>query len=221
MNTDNNDYAVLFAIVNYGMGSKVIRIAKECGVYSGTIMFGMGTVNNRLLERLALADVRKEIVFVIDKEHTIADALTELNDKLEFEKPNHGIAFSIPVSTFLRSASLKYTADLQRGVEGNMYKAIFVVVDQGKAEEVVDSAKEAGARGATIIKARGSGIHETAMVFSMPIEPEKEIALILAKSSIAEDIVSNVREALNIDEPGKGIIFVLDVADTRGLVSSE
>lgn len=98
-----------------------------------------------------------------------------------------------------------------------MYKAIFTIVDRGKGENVMDAAKEAGAKGGTIINGRGSGIHETEVLFSMPIEPEKEIVMILAEDHLVNAIVSSIREKLEIDEPGKGIMFLLDVNKTYGL----
>lgn len=61
------------------------------------------------------------------------------------------------------------------GIENTMYQAVFTVVDKGNAEAVIDAATSAGSRGATIINAKGSGIHENNMLFSMPIEPEKKL----------------------------------------------
>lgn len=100
-----------------------------------------------------------------------------------------------------------------------MYRAIFVVVDKGKAENVMDVAREAGARGGTIINARGSGIHETATFLNMEIEPEKEIVLMLTLTSMTDDIVAAIRDNLRIDEPGQGILFVQEVSETYGLVN--
>ncbi len=59
------------------------------------------------------------------------------------------------------------------GAKNTMYDAIFVVVDKGKAEFVVEAANEAGAKGGTIIHARGAGEYEIEKIFSMEIEPEK------------------------------------------------
>jgi nitrogen regulatory protein PII len=97
------------------------------------------------------------------------------------------------------------------------YKAIFIIVDKGKGESVVDVATDAGAKGATIINARGSGIHETSKLFNMDIEPEKEIVLILSKDEVVQPIVENLCQTLNIDEPGNGIIFVQEVHQTYGI----
>lgn len=104
-----------------------------------------------------------------------------------------------------------------RGAKKTMYSVIFVVVDRGKGENVIDAAKAAGARGGTIIHGRGSGIHESSTVFSIPIEPEKEIVMILCGNELVDPIVDSVREHLKIDEPGNGIIFVQDVSRTYGL----
>ena len=92
-----------------------------------------------------------------------------------------------------------------------------MVVDKGKGESVIDEATKAGSTGGTIIKARGSGIHETSKVFNMDIEPEKEIVIIITEKEKTEDIVNSVRHGLKIDEPGKGIIFVQEVKKAFGL----
>lgn len=99
-----------------------------------------------------------------------------------------------------------------------MYRAVFVIVDKGKGETVMDVAREAGARGGTIVNARGSGIHETAVFLNMEIEPEKEIVLMLTPVDLTERIVTAVREGLRIDEPGNGIIWVQPVNETYGIL---
>ena len=98
-----------------------------------------------------------------------------------------------------------------------MYRAIFTIVDRGRAEDVMDAANEVGAKGGTIINARGSGIHETNKLFSMEIEPEKEMVMILSEKSVVDSIVSSIRKKLDIDKPGKGIIFVQEVSRAYGL----
>lgn len=98
-----------------------------------------------------------------------------------------------------------------------MYHVITTIVDKGKAEDVIDAATKAGSKGGTIINARGSGIHETSKVFSMEIEPEKEIVIILSEADKTEAIVSSIKNELKIEEPGNGIIFVQDVNKTYGI----
>lgn len=217
--TEVSEFELAFIIVNFGKGSKVLQTAKKHGIPGGTIFLGKGTVKNRLLELLAINDVRKEIVILVSDRKTLFQAIEQLDHKFKFSKPNHGIVFTTPVGRVIGARSWQKGTTLKedRGVVKIMYDAITVVVEKGNAELVIDAATEAGSKGGTIINARGSGIHETSKLFSMDIEPEKEMVLILSKKESTDAIVSSIREKLKIDEPGNGIIFIQDVTKTYGL----
>ncbi len=211
-------YELIIVIVNHGFGSKVLKYSKEQGIQGGTIVLGHGTHKRPLLELLELNDTRKEIVLMIAERPVVNEALDYLEEKLKLDKPNHGIAFVVPVSQFLGLGDYEDVKEVPSGgLSMTNYKAIFTIVDKGKGSEVVDSASKGGARGATIINARGSGIHETSKLFNMDIEPEKEIVLILAKEGSIEAILDHICEDLEIDLPGNGIIFVQEVHQTRGI----
>lgn len=205
-------------IINFGLGSKAIKIAKKKGVPGGTVFLGKGTIKSRILELLELNDSRKEVILMIADKATAYQALETLSKELAFHKPNHGIAFTISIANLFGSKKYHSLDDPEKkGKEDTMHQAIFTIVDRGNAENVIEAANQGGARGGTIIKARGSGIHETHTLFSMTIEPEKEMVMIISKNSQTDSIVSSIREHLHIDEPGKGIIFILDVNKTYGL----
>ncbi|HHW12030.1 MAG TPA: P-II family nitrogen regulator [Firmicutes bacterium] len=218
-NSGIDEWVLLCAIVNFGVGSKVINILKQQGVTGGTVFLGKGTVRNHLLEILDLTDIRKEIVLSVTVSSLADQALEALNQQLALHKPHHGIAFTIPVKgqVGVHHPEAPGQSKERRGVIKPMYNAIFTIVDKGKAEEVVEAGKSAGARGATVINARGSGIHETQKLFAMPIEPEKEIVMILAQVELTDAIVSKIKAQLQIEEPGKGIMFILNVDKTYGL----
>lgn len=210
-------YELFCVIVNHGLGSKALRVAKKNGISGGTIMLGRGTVQSRWLKLLELTDIRKEIVLMVGERGMGRTALQAIDHELKFSKPNHGIGFSVPVGAFIGAGHGEYEFQDKEG-DGGMYRAVFVVVDKGKGEAVMDAAREVGARGGTIINARGSGIHETAKFLNMEIEPEKEVVLMLAPAELADKIVTAVRDGLKIDQPGQGIIFVQEVAETWGIV---
>ncbi|AGA68440.1 nitrogen regulatory protein PII [Desulfitobacterium dichloroeliminans LMG P-21439] len=211
------EFELISLVVNHGVGTKVLKFAKQHGISGGTICLGRGTVNNPILKLLDLTDIRKEIVMMIGEKKAAENALAALNEKLALHKPNHGIAFISSVRGFVGHHHSYRHEDESRGAENPMYNAIYTVVDRGMAEDVMEAATKAGSRGGTIINARGSGIHETNTLFSMAIEPEKEIVMILAESSTTEAIITAIRQELHIDNPGHGIIFVLDVNRTYGL----
>ncbi|MGE7367103.1 P-II family nitrogen regulator [Desemzia incerta] len=213
VNTD-----LLCLIVNDGMGSEVIRIAKKNGSSGGTVFYGSGTINNSRLKMFGLDNIRKEIVLMITNDDQSDAILKVLSEKLKLNRPNHGIAFSISLLNVLGRRNSAYDQNAQIGEDDSvMHQAIFVIVERGKAEDVIDAAVEAGSQGGTIISARGSGVNETSRLFGMDIEPEKEIVLILSDKDKVDPIVASISHATEIEKPGNGIIFTIDVKNAKGL----
>lgn len=212
------EFELICCVVNCGHGSKTLGIAKLHGVRGGTICIGTGTIKNKLLEFFDLTDIRKEIVIMIAEKEIALRALDSLNKEMAFHKPNHGIGFSFSLNNFIGTKNCEYhDIEETKVVDETMFNAIFTVVEKGLAEDVIDAATNVGARGGTIINARGSGINETSTLFAMPIEPEKEMVMILANNDITESITAAIRDRLHIDEAGHGIIFVVPLNEVYGL----
>jgi len=218
INCEKSQLQLMCVIVNFGSGSKVLKIAKKSGVLGGTIFLGKGTVRSKILEFLELCDIRKEIVLMVAEKSIGDKAIKNIDQEFQFKKPNHGIAFTSSIKAFLGSGNYCYKDNEEsRGADSIMYKSIFVVVDKGRGALVMDAANKVGARGGTIINARGSGTHETSKVFSMDIEPEKEIVLILSEENITKNIVESIKKDLEIDKPGNGIMFIQDLNEVHGI----
>lgn len=214
----HSESSLLSIIVDFGKGSKMLKELRKLGASGGTFFLGKGTVSNHLLDILGFTEIRKEILLVAieaDKEDLF---LQGLNDKFHLDKSNHGIAFTMPLKYCLGLRNFKTLENpIKDEVKDVEYEAIFTIVDKGLSEEVIEAARAAGARGGTVIYGRGSGTRDKEILFNIHIEPEKEIILILSPIDKAKDIVSAIQDRLDIDEPGKGIIFALDVNKTLGL----
>lgn len=210
-------------VVDIGMGSKILNEAKKLGVTGGTIFLGRGTVKRPILELLGLDEVKKEIAFMISDKKLINKIHEGLTEKFHLDKPNKGIVFSSPVNRIIGLRNCDEVADDSRigGREDMEHEVLFIIVERGLGEEVVDAATSAGSRGATIINARGSGIHENEMFFSMNIEPEKEVVMIIIEKEKSDRVIKAIKEAMHIDEPGKGVMFAMDVSKTSGLVKED
>lgn len=218
MDDSSEGLELICVIVNFGLGSKILKSAKRHGIPGGTIMLGRGTVNNRILDFLGLSDVRKDVIFMAAERQKAYHVLADLNQEYGFDQPNHGIAFTTSICAIFGTKNIVCVSkDQESEAEDTMYHIINIVVDKGKAEEVIAAANEAGSKGGTVVNARGSGIHETSKLFAMEIEPEKEIVIILSEMDKTEGIVSLIRERLKIDEPGNGIIYVQNTNKTCGI----
>jgi nitrogen regulatory protein PII len=94
--------------------------------------------------------------------------------------------------------------------KANNMKALYIVVNAGFADDVVEMARKAGASGATIINARGIGaMHKE--ILGITIDAEKEMILILVDGDTAERIIAIVKEKAGYHSPANGICFVMHV----------
>ena len=97
------------------------------------------------------------------------------------------------------------------------FKIVFAPVKTHKTDAIVDAAKAAGATGATIIPARGTGMHEAKTFFGLTLEDPTDIVLFLLEEHIVKTVLEAVRTAGEFDKPGTGIAFVLPVEEVLGL----
>ncbi len=97
------------------------------------------------------------------------------------------------------------------------HEVIFCIVNAGFSDAVMDAAKEFGARGGTVIHARGTASLEAEKMFGITVQPEKEIVMILVPKEIKEDILHALYRAVGLDTPGQGIAFSMPVDAVVGL----
>ena len=99
------------------------------------------------------------------------------------------------------------------------YKSIVAMVKPDLTDRVVNSAKEVGATGATIISASGTGAHEAKTFFGLSLDIRTDVVIFLVDDEIVELVLSAIKEAGRFKEPGTGIAFVLAVEQTAGFES--
>jgi nitrogen regulatory protein PII len=101
------------------------------------------------------------------------------------------------------------------------YCLILTIVNRGYAELVMDAAREAGARGGTVLYARGTGIHATEKFMNIDIQPEKEIVLTIVQRSSVRKIMHDILEAGGLRTKARGISFTLPVTDLVGFAEED
>ena len=99
------------------------------------------------------------------------------------------------------------------------FKLIITFIKPNISDNVVDAMKKAGATGATIIPARGTGIHEAKTFFGLSIEDHTEIILFLVEEHVVEKFMKVISKAGKFSKPGTGVAFVLPIEHVTGLES--
>ncbi len=97
-------------------------------------------------------------------------------------------------------------------------KLIITIVKKGTAKNIIKASKEAGAEGATVLMGTGTGVNEAKTLFFIDVEPEKEVVFTLASEEALNQILDAIVLSGELDKPGKGIAFVIDVKKIAGAV---
>ncbi|MCL2138228.1 MAG: P-II family nitrogen regulator [Treponema sp.] len=94
---------------------------------------------------------------------------------------------------------------------------IMAVVNYGYSDELMNTAREAGASGGTVLNARGQA-HEGAVRFlGISVQDEKEIILMLTSREKKVSIMRSICEAHGLNSKAQGIVFSLPVDNVMGL----
>lgn len=100
------------------------------------------------------------------------------------------------------------------------HECIVCIVNAGFSDAVMDAAKEFGARGGTVVHARGTASQEAEKFFQITIQPDKEMVMILVPTEIKDDILHALYRAVGLKTPGQGIAFSLPVDGVVGLAEN-
>ena len=85
---------------------------------------------------------------------------------------------------------------------------ITCVIQKDLAEPVLEAAKNAGAQGATISYAQGTGIRERMGLLGVTIDEQKEVIRIIVSHEQSELVFETMYLAGQLDKPGEGIMFM-------------
>ena len=97
------------------------------------------------------------------------------------------------------------------------FELVITFVNTGFADQVMNAAREVGARGGTIIHARGTATKEMEKKYGVVITPDKEMVLILVNTKIKDKVLSAIYKEVGLQTAGQGIAFSLPVEDVVGL----
>lgn len=98
-----------------------------------------------------------------------------------------------------------------------MVHLIVIICNNGNAELVMSEAKAAGARGGTILHARGSADQNTVQFIGITIQPEKEMVLILTTDEDKNNIMKSVNVKLGPGTEAHAVCFSLPVDGLMGV----
>ena len=99
-------------------------------------------------------------------------------------------------------------------MEEHKHELIVCIVNAGFSQNVMEGARAAGAQGGSFIRARGSANPEAEEFFSINIQSDKEMVLILVPKAIKDDVLKAIYKNCGLGKDAQGIVFSLPVNRT-------
>jgi len=211
---------IIVSIIDYNKINKVCGLYLKNGLPLHLITHGHGSAASEVLDYLGIEETKKGVVISVSTESAAINIFDKLISEMRFNKPGTGIAFTIALSSASNFLSA-ICSDSSEEVIDNMYKCdyelIITIVTKGNFNDVMDSAKVAGATGGTLVHARGLGTKEAAKFLGITIQPEKDLVLIIAPREKKQDIMQAIVKENGLSTDGKGICFSLPVDSVIGI----
>ena len=185
-----------------------------------------GTAHEKTLDMLGIEKTEKAMLFSAVPGDLLKELIRKLTVEMKIDLPDRGVAVAIPLSGIGGARTLEYftsgqmLSDEQQTEGDNMqlsHELIVAIYEKGYTDMVMDAAREAGARGGTVVHAKGTGSKYSNKFFGISIAEEKEMIYIVAGENQKKEIMRAIMDNAGIDSDAHTIVFSLPVSDTAGL----
>ena len=211
---------MMVSIVERSHGKPLSKFLTAQGITFHYQCHAVGTATSDLLKILGIGSPERDVLFSFAAGEIVDRLMYRLkNDELEGHVDTKGIVFDMPltglnnvIATILFEKENKMAADGGVRMEqvGNN-SLILMVVNQGHTDAVMDTAREAGARGGTVIRARWAGSEESEKLYGITLQQEKEVILIVANGDKRKKIMEAVNEKHGLSAEAGAMICSLGI----------
>ena len=219
------------AITDRERDEQFISLFHENNAFITHAALGEGTAPPEVLDYLYLNPSQKAVIFGVVTQTGLQPLMRGFKRKLFIDIPGNGIVVATPLNSVGGKRSLEYIMEgqalelsdqAQKKKEAPMaihteHELIFVIANEGYTDKIMDAAREAGAGGGTVIKARGTGAEHSQKFFGFSIAQEKEIHMIVTPAQGRNHIMKSIMEKAGLDSKAQSIVFSLPVSHAIGL----
>ena len=219
MANQNSRIVMLLSIIKRGKSAQYLKALQENDIVLHYQCVGKGTAPSEMMHILGLGSPEKDIMISFATQATAQRLATKLSKNVGTNLSYQGLFMVIPTSAFSRiSAEIikKNSNDYTKGEGEKMhseykYSLILISVNRGYTDQVMQTAKLAGATGGTVIKARLADAQIVEAYANEILNEEKEIVTILAPDSVRNQILESVNKEFGLKSEAQGTVLSIPV----------
>ncbi len=210
---------LVVTVADRGQGRAVTQLYDKNHVKWHYQSAGEGTASSELLDVLGFGGAERDIVFSLGARSAVDRLMRLLQEDALDGARIQGIVFDMPLSGLNNIAAALLSMDAAN-VAGNggtemdgadKHTLIFITVNQGHTEEVMNTARAAGARGGTILRARFTGAEKSEQFFGITVQAQKEMILVVAQAETRNAIMETVNKKHGLKTEAEAIIFSVEL----------
>lgn len=201
-----------------------IQLYHDKGLETHLLSLSHGTAPKDYLRYLALDETEKTVVLSVVTGRKWLEVKKAMSVRLRIEAPGVGVAYIVPLSSVGGKRELMFLTDGQgfekgeeQALKGTEQELLMVICNQGYSETVMDAARTAGARGGTVIHARGTGQAKAERFLGISLASEKDVILIVTAIEQKNDMMRQIMQDAGPGSKAGAIVFSLPVTDTAGM----
>ncbi len=185
------------------------------------VLHGKGTATKSMLDLLGIEQKERRIVMtVIPDDKQAKEYIKEHKRRLYVDAPGNGIVISVPIKSVGGKKTLSFisSGQPQKNVPTLNYdfELILAITNEGHAEAVMDAARAAGAKGGTLMHAKGTGAKNAEKFFQVSIAQEKDLILIVSRAEEKAEIMRSILKLTGPDTAAGSLVFSLPISDIAG-----
>ena len=225
-----NRSKLLVSIVNQKDDLKLKEVLDEISVSLSFTFAGKGTARSTVLDYLGIGETEKVIVVSVIPESDEDKIIRKIRQEMALYLVGRGISFTIPLSGIseivakgIAAAASNKNMDRSKIMksEDRKYDLIVVSVEANHVDEAIEAAREAGAAGGTVIRARNLNNAKAEQFVGISLLEEREILIILTKKEGKLAIMQALSEKVGLKTEAGGVIFSLPVDRTAGMSAAD
>ncbi len=210
----------VISIINPDMSKRLDSICEELGIPISIWMHGRGTAKENILDLLGLGSHEYHVVMSVATAEQTRGLVASARSRLYIDAPGHGIIVATPIKSVgggktLSKLSGGKPAEGAPEINYN-YEIILAIANEGYTDAVMNAAREAGARGGTVLHGKGTASEEAKKFFNVSIASEKEVILIVAKSSEKAEIMKSIINKAGVGTDAGAVTMSLPVSAIAG-----
>lgn len=214
---------LIIAIVDRDRRDLLETISDNLKIPLSLISLGQGTATNEHLSLYGLAATEKAVMSAVANVEQTQRLMRAAKLKLFVDIPGNGIMMSIPIKSVGGGRTMAYLTGNNPSPSGEAPKTsfehelIYVILNEGHSDMVMNAARSAGATGGTVIAAKGTGVKEGEKFMGITLASERDIVMIVAKAEHKSAIMKSIIEHAGPTTPAGAICFSLPVSEVQGL----